>query len=213
MKLKKILSFSIAVALLFSICGTALAISDPSAIVFTNPLQYGTVQLALTGVLRYLQGIIVLIAIVFIVVGGILYITSAGDEKRMTTAKGAITAAMIGLAIGVAAPSFLKEIYTIVGGTDCAGLTGTALTDCEAVLSGGRTITQIAMSALNFLLSLVGVLGIIMMVVGGMMYITSAGDEDRAEIGKKMIKYSIIGIVVALTSLVAVTQITVFFDV
>lgn len=204
MKIKKILVSFIVAVFLFSVCGTVLATTPPepasSTITFTNPLEANSVQEALGSVLGYLQGIIVVLALIFIVVGAILYITSAGDDKKMQTAKGAITAAMVGLAIGVAAPSFLKEIYSIVGTGDAPGELGAAL-----------TLTAIAMNALNFLLSLVGVLGIIMLVVGGMMYVTSAGDEDRAETGKKIIKYAIVGIIVALTSLVVVRQIAAFF--
>lgn len=148
-----------------------------------------------------LRGIIVVLSIVFIVIGAILYITSAGDEGRMKTAKAAITASMIGLALGIAAPSFLKEIGQILGWG--------AVNNTE--VSGAKTLTEIATNVLNFLLSIVGILGIIMLVVGGIMYLTAAGDENRIDTGKSIVKYSIIGIIVALASLVLVSQIANFF--
>lgn len=43
------------------------------------------------------------------------------------------------------------------------------------------------------------------------MYMTSAGDEDRMDTGKKIVQYSIIGIAIALGSLVLVTQLARFF--
>ena len=46
-----------------------------------------------------------------------------------------------------------------------------------------------------------------MMIVGGVMYLTSAGDEDRIDTAKKIILYSIIGIAVSLAALVIVRQI------
>lgn len=119
----------------------------------------------------------------------------------MKTAKGAITAAMIGLAIGLAAPSFLKEIGTVLG---WGAVSSTAV-------AGAATLSQIATSVLNFLLSIVGVLAIIMLVVGAIMYLTAAGDEDRIDTGKKIVTYSIIGIAVALSALVIVSQIAAFF--
>ncbi|MDP2837841.1 MAG: pilin, partial [Candidatus Moranbacteria bacterium] len=170
-------------------------------ITFSNPLQFNTVEEVLTALLGALQAIIVILSIIFIVIGAIMYITSAGDEGRMKTAKGSITAAMIGLALGIAAPSFLKEIGTILGWSGVS----------SGAVGAARTLTAIATDVLNFLLSIVGILGMIMLVVGGIMYLTAAGDENRMETGKKVVTYSIIGIVVALISLIVVTQIASFF--
>ncbi|MFC1623217.1 hypothetical protein ACFL2R_01935 [Patescibacteria group bacterium] len=167
---------------------------------FCNPLEYEDVNVLVTDILDYLQGIIVVISIIFIVIGAILYITSAGNESRMTLAKGAIVAAMIGLAIGIAAPSFLKEIANILGW-------GQDLGDAEDALS----ISEILLNLLNFLLGIVGVLGIIMLVSSGIMYLFSAGDQTRIDMAKNMTKWSIIGIVVALASMVIVRQIAGFF--
>lgn len=165
---------------------------------FPNPLTYDTVEGFLGNVLSTIRSVIIVLSIIFIVLGGIFYITSAGNEKRMTAAKGAIFASMIGLAIGIAAPSFLKEIYNIMGGNS-SGIDSSSLT--------GLSLTQIALNFLNFLLSVVGVLALIMLIIGGIMYLTSAGDEDKIKTGKKIVTYSIIGIAVALAALVIVKQI------
>jgi Type IV secretion system pilin len=171
------------------------------AIKFTNPLAYNTVEEVLNSILGTLRSIIVTLALVFLVVGAVLYITSAGNEGTMKIAKGAITAAMIGLAIGLAAPSFLLEIGRVLGwGAVNAG-----------PVAGARTLSQIALSVLQFLLSIVGILAVIMLVVGGIMYLTAAGSEERVETGKKIVLYSIIGIFVALAALVIVSQIASFF--
>ena len=169
-----------------------------TSVTFTNPLKYKTVQEFATDALTTVRSIIVVLSLIFIILGGIFYITSAGDEKRMTAAKGAITASMIGLAIGIAAPSFLKELYTILGGQS-SGIDTSKLT--------GPSLTQISLNFLNFLLSIVGVLTLIMLIVGGIMYLTSAGDEGRSETAKKIVTYAIIGIAVSLAALVIVKQI------
>lgn len=176
--------------------------SSQTPITFTNPLQYDTVEGVLDSILDTLRNIIVILALVFIVIGAILYITSAGNDKQMTMAKGTITAAMIGLAIGLAAPSFLKEIGTVLDWDASVN---------QDALEGAQTLSQIARNVLDFLLSIVGVLAIIMLVVGGIMYLTAAGNEDQLDSGKKIVKYSIIGIAVALAALVIVSQIASFF--
>ena len=69
------------------------------------------------------------------------------------------------------------------------------------------TLTQIALNFLNFLLSIVGALALIMLIVGGIMYMTSAGDDDRIKTGKKIVTFSILGIFISLAALVIVKQI------
>ena len=175
--------------------------SGSSSVTFSNPLQFDTVEGVLSSILGTLQGIIVVLALVFLVIGAVMYIVSAGNTEMMGTAKGAITAAMIGLALGLAAPSFLTEIGTVLGwGAVATGPVATAL-----------TLSAIALKVLNFLLSIVGILAIIMLVIGGIMYLTAAGDEERIGTGKKIVTYSIIGIAIALASLVIVSQIAALF--
>lgn len=160
------------------------------------PISSTSIEELLTKVLDWLRTIIIALSMIFIVIGALLYITSAGNDKRMETAKSAITASLIGLAIGLAAPTFLKEITTILGSS------------APGVDPNTKTFAEIALSTLEFLLSLVGVLGIIMSVIGGMAYLSSGGDEKRIDSAKAIIKYSIIGIIVALGALVTVTQLT-----
>ena len=123
--------------------------------------------------------------------------TSGGEEKRLTQAKNCWTGAVIGLAIVLAAPAFLREVISIVGGTN----------GVDTSQIKGPTLLEIAQNVLNFLLSIVGIIAIISLVIGGGMYLTSAGDEGRAETGKKITQYAIVGIIIALGSLVIVKQI------
>lgn len=166
----------------------------------TNPVNFNTVNDLLGRVLTFLQTFIVILALIFIIIGAFLYISSGGDSGRVETAKRCITAALIGLALGIAAPAFLRQISDILGwaAPPPAGV-GTNL-----------TLIQIATNVLDFLLSVVGVIALIMLVVGAFMYLTAAGDEDRIDTGKKIVKYSLIGITIALAALVIVRQIAAF---
>ena len=180
---------------------TATNISTPPPSVFTtpftfgNPVAFSTVDSLFSRILSFLQATIVLLSLIFIIIGAFLYITSAGDEGRMTQGKKAILAALIGLALGIAAPAFLREIASILGwGTpNLPSGVGTSL-----------TLIQIATNVLNFLLTIIGILAIIMLVIGGIMYLTAAGNEDTLDKGKRIVKYSLIGITIALASLVLV---------
>ena len=170
---------------------------------YFNPLKFDSVEGVLTGVITQLRNIIVILSIIFIIIGAVMYILSAGNDSRMNTAKGAITAALIGLTLAIAAPAFLKEIASILGWT--------TITDASNTIQGAQTFTEIAARVLDFLLSIVGIIGIIMLVFGGFVYLTSAGDENKAESGKKIVTYAIIAIALALSALVLVTQVAKFF--
>jgi NAD/NADP transhydrogenase beta subunit len=128
-----------------------------------------------------------------IVVAGILYMTSAGDQGKVETAKKAVTAALIGLALALAAPALLKEIYTVLGAAGAP--------------TAHRTLSQIIIETIKVLSGFVGSIAVLMLVVGGIMYITSAGDSTKADTAKNIIQYAIIGLVVALISLIVVTQV------
>ncbi|MCK4919009.1 MAG: TrbC/VirB2 family protein [Candidatus Pacebacteria bacterium] len=49
----------------------------------------------------------------------------------------------------------------------------------------------------NWLLGFVGLIAVLMVIYGGFLYLTSAGDDTRAENGKKTISYALIGLVIA----------------
>ncbi len=180
-----------------------LSFSVQAQTAYVNPLQFGDtgdLGQVLGSVLSAMQGIIVVLGIIFIIIGALIYITSGGNESRMTLGKTAITAALIGLALGIAAPSFLKEI---------AGVLGWGAID--AAIVAAPTLSSLALKVLNFLLSIIGVLAIIMLVIGGLIYLTAAGDENKAETGKKIVTYAVVGVSVALAALVITTQVASFF--
>ena len=178
----------------------ACCVATAAATAFTNPLSFSTVQDFLSTIMGALQKIIVSLSLVMIVLGAVLYVTSGGG-KQIETAKAMITAALVGLVIGIAAPSFLKEISLIIGWNQ--------VTDASVIAA--PTLSVIAINVLNFLLGILGVLSLIMLVIGAFMYLTSAGDDSRIETGKNIFKYALLGVIIAMSSMVLVTQIALFF--
>jgi len=65
---------------------------------------------------------------------------------------------------------------------------------------------------MTFLLSIVGVLAIIMLVIGGIIYLFGGVNEKSVDIAKSIIKNALIGIVVVFLSLIVITQIANFFS-
>ena len=168
---------------------------------FCNPLNFTDVESFVGGILSAVQKIIVSLALVFIVIGAFLYITAGANPDNAENGKKAITAALVGLAIGIAAPSLLKELGNTIG---WGGVNG-------SVVGNAPGLSEIAIRVLNFLLGTMGIVALIMLVIGAIMYLTSAGDEDRIDKGKEIFKYSLIGVLLAMSSMVLVTQIAKFF--
>jgi len=186
---KKILIVRITISFLWLIIIPFIAQAQNETIEFINPIAYDTIEGVLGSFLSAMQMTIAILCVVFIVIGGIMYMTASGDEKRVEKAKTTMTASIVGFALAVGAPMLLNEIYTIFG---------------RDRSWPSLTLREVVSAVLNLLLSIIGILAIITLVVGGIMYMTSAGEEDRINKAKSIVTYSIIGIAVALAGLVIV---------
>lgn len=92
--------------------------------------------------------------------------------------------------------------WTVVGGV-CVPTTGST-----GLSSTG--VSDLLINFMNWLLGIFGTLAIIAFVISGVQYLTAAGDDDTISAAKRNVKYSIIGILVALSGLVILTAISTF---
>lgn len=68
----------------------------------------------------------------------------------------------------------------------------------------GDSIYGIISRTMNWLLAILGFIGIIGFVIAGILYLTAAGDDDQIGRAKNAMMYSIIGIIVALVGFVII---------
>lgn len=73
--------------------------------------------------------------------------------------------------------------------------------------SAGATVRDVLGLYINIFLGVVGIIAIGFIILGGFRYITSAGNDEAAESGKKMITNAIIGLVVIILSYTIITVI------
>ncbi len=78
-----------------------------------------------------------------------------------------------------------------------------------AVFGPPVTLISTITALMKWLLSLVGFIAIIAFVYAGITYMTSAGDEGQAEQAKKIAKYALLGLIVALGSMVVLQAMSV----
>ncbi len=86
------------------------------------------------------------------------------------------------------------------------GITGGA--DCAKGEDQGSSLTQIFQTVVNIMLFLIGAVAVIMLVIGGIRYVVSGGNQDQVTGAKNTIMYAIIGIVVAFLAYAAVSFVT-----
>jgi hypothetical protein len=86
--------------------------SGGSAII-PNPLKCEDVECIIKAIADMIAGLVTVIGTIMIIIGGIQYITSAGNEDRARRAKNTVLYAIIGIAIAVSVDfiiGFLREI-------------------------------------------------------------------------------------------------------
>jgi len=66
------------------------------------------------------------------------------------------------------------------------------------------SIFVIITNLVGWLLMIIGFIAIIGFIISGILYLTSAGDEDRQETAKRAMYYSITGVLVGLAGLVVI---------
>lgn len=65
------------------------------------------------------------------------------------------------------------------------------------------SISSIIIAIMNFLLTAIGIIGVIGFAIAGIMYLTAAGNDDMIKKAKTAMLMSIVGVIVALAGVVA----------
>lgn len=82
---------------------------------------------------------------------------------------------------------------------------GVTKTETEA---GGLTMQQVINTVIGTMLFIVGLLAVIMLIYGGIRYVTSHGDKAQVTAAKETIMYAVVGLVVAIAAFAVVQWIT-----
>lgn len=67
------------------------------------------------------------------------------------------------------------------------------------------SVYSIISNVMYWLLAIVGIVGVIGFAIAGLLYLTAAGDDSKIGTAKNAMLYSIIGVIVALAGLVALS--------
>jgi hypothetical protein len=93
--------------------GTTSGTTDTGAgIQIPNPISCNDVNCVLTQIIKYVLGSIAILATLMFVWGGVLMLTSAGNEKRITQGRETIAWAAIGIVVILLSWSIVKFVLT-----------------------------------------------------------------------------------------------------
>lgn len=104
------------------------------------------------------------------------------------------TLVMAALLLGTLALVPVSSVSAVDTKTEvCKGISA-AGGDCKSTTN---TLPDLIKNVINILLYVIGAVAVIMIIVGGIRYVTSNGDQTHVKAAKDTIMYSIIGLVVA----------------
>lgn len=69
---------------------------------------------------------------------------------------------------------------------------------CQNASDGERALSDQVRNITNALMFILGAIAVIVIVIGGIMYVVSAGDPGKAKTAKDTILYAVVGLIVAL---------------
>ena len=133
-------------------------------------------------VMAYFSGAL---AVLYIVIAGFRYITSAGNEENMEKAKKQITYAVIGLILIGIAEFAVKDVLFPEQGSK--------LTDVEKA-------KKLIINLTNFISGFLSTVAAVMYIYAGYIYVTAAGNEEATGKAKKIMLGATIGLLLAMAA-------------
>lgn len=126
--------------------------------------------------------------------------------KNTLTVLAALITSMIFMAPGLvlAATTTNSVKSDIQCGIDSGSGAGGNSASCSPVANSGTGLDTTIHNIINIMSAAVGIIAVIMLVVGGFRYITSAGNDQSVASAKKTILYALIGLIVAVLAQVIV---------
>ena len=176
-----------------------------------------TIGDVISGLLPTVFGIAAMLALLFLIWGGIRYMTARGDPKAMDAAKGTITSAVIGLLIillvGVIytliAAVFKIEIFS--GFVPAAYATNhgvpigcTLKLGDECIMNVFPSFGALFTNIVVFAMAAAALIFFFMLLWGGFRYLNAGGDPKNAEAARQTLTSAAVGLLIVVVSFVII---------
>lgn len=91
-------------------------------------------------------------------------------------------------------------VFQMFSGIALAGSAGEFIGPESNVVGTSGSLRDLVLKIVNFFLGFLGLLAVIMVIYGGFLYISSAGNDEKVGQAKKILLYAVLGIVVIVVS-------------
>ncbi|HSX06240.1 MAG TPA: pilin [Candidatus Saccharimonadia bacterium] len=155
------------------------------------------VFLIMLAVLDDLIRLAALVAVGYVIYGGIQYVTSQGSPDSTRKAQQTIINALIGVTMATLAAAIVGFIGNSLGGApSSSGLLGS--------LPQSNT-TNVIQNVLNIVFGITAGISVLMVTIGGFRYIAAHGDPNGVAQARQTIIYSVVGLLVTMAAYSIVT--------
>src|SRR4030042_936165 len=162
--------------------------------------------------------ICIIVSIIFIIIGGIRWITSGGNKEPIVSARNTVTNGVIGLSL-LLSLYLIIQFINLIFGVNIGGFGTPIITRIELKPPGqfsnleswspDSLITQV----IFIVIMIAALVFFFMLISGGIRFITSRGDKAVLEPSRHQIRNAIIGLVVVLSSFLLIEEINCIFKV
>jgi len=147
----------------------------------------------ITDILPIVFGILGALSLLFVVIGGLRYVISAGNPTNTQKARETIIYALVGLVVSISAFTIVQFILQSVQPDEDAG--------SEGLVGPNGILTQ----ATQLIVYATGTISVLMIIYGALKFVVSGGDAAGIKTARDTIMYALIGLVVAMVAQGVVT--------
>ena len=111
------------------------------------------------------------------------------------------------MAVGLAFFNVLPVLAQGTAGTGGGFLNPQDLPTAVGQAGGSKTLRELAVTIINYVLGFLGLIAVAMIIYGGVSYVTAAGEQNKVDNAKKVIMYAIVGLIIVILSYAIVSTV------
>lgn len=147
--------------------------------------QLNDIWVIALNIVEVLLQVVAYAAMGFLIWGGFKYMKSRGDPSRLSSAKDAITNAVVGLIVSLGSVAIVNFIS--------GGIRGDRVENGVPAVNAGAAQLTAVMN--NLVFPIAGAICVVFMIIGGIQYATSNGNSADVAKAKDTLVYSLVGLV------------------
>ena len=169
---------------------------DSDSIQIQNPLKVGSIEGLINSMGNYLVGISAAVLTVMVLWGAFQFMTSGGNEERVSKGKKTIYWAILGFIVLLVASGLASVVADILGGANV----DTSVDVDGVAINGFRGVNNIIIIIARWMFGILVGMGIIMSLYSAFLYMFSGGATEKIDAARKTLTYAIVALAIGVFS-------------